>query len=370
MHVEPPDDCGARMFERPPFELDHERKRSLLLPELLRLTAWHAERCPPYAALLRTLRVTATDIRRLEDLCYLPVRLFKLMELQSVSPDEVFKVLLSSGTTSQIPSRIVLDKITAQAQTRALAVILGDFLGKKRLPMVICDNPAVLRDRAAHTARGAGILGMSVFGRDHFYVLDEQMDLRLDALLTYLESHAGEAVFFFGFTFMIWQHLIEALQRRQMRLPSSNGVLIHGGGWKALSERAVDNVQFKAAARDVLGVSRVHNFYGMVEQVGSIYMECEEGHLHAPAFAEVLVRDFRDWSLLPRGKEGVLQTLSILPRSYPGHSLLTEDLAVVLGEDDCPCARKGTYFAIRGRIPSAELRGCSDTYAANAVLPS
>jgi hypothetical protein len=62
----------------------------------------------------------------------------------------------------------------------------------------------------------------------------------------------------------------------------------------------------------------------------------------------------------------VIQTLSLLPRSYPGHSLLTEDLGVVHGQDDCPCGRKGTYFSIVGRIPQAELRGCSDTYAESA----
>ena len=54
----------------------------------------------------------------------------------------------------------------------------------------------------------------------------------------------------------------------------------------------------------------------------------------------------------------------MLPESYPGHSLLTEDEGVILGEDDCPCGRRGKYFKILGRLPQAEIRGCSDTYAA------
>lgn len=54
----------------------------------------------------------------------------------------------------------------------------------------------------------------------------------------------------------------------------------------------------------------------------------------------------------------------MLPHSYPGHSLLTEDEGIILGEDDCPCGRKGKYFKLTGRIKQAELRGCSDTYAA------
>ncbi|MDP7040605.1 MAG: acyl-protein synthetase, partial [Myxococcota bacterium] len=53
---------------------------------------------------------------------------------------------------------------------------------------------------------------------------------------------------------------------------------------------------------------------------------------------------------------------SLLPWSYPGHILLTEDEGEILGEDDCPCGRLGKYFKIHGRIAEAEIRGCSDTH--------
>jgi len=63
------------------------------------------------------------------------------------------------------------------------------------------------------------------------------------------------------------------------------------------------------------------------------------------------------------GEKGIIETVSVLPGSYPGHVLLTEDEGVILGEDDCPCGRLGKYFKIEGRLQNAELRGCSDTYA-------
>lgn len=64
------------------------------------------------------------------------------------------------------------------------------------------------------------------------------------------------------------------------------------------------------------------------------------------------------------GEKGIIQVVSMLPESYPGHSFLTEDEGVILGEDDRPCGRKGKYFKILKRLPNAEIRGCSDTYAA------
>ena len=93
-------------------------------------------------------------------------------------------------------------------------------------------------------------------------------------------------------------------------------------------------------------------------------MECEYGHLHTSVFSDVLILRPLDFSLAEIGEEGIIEVVSVLPESYPGHVLLTEDKGVILGEDDCPCGRKGKYFKINGRLKNAEIRGCSDTYAA------
>ena len=52
--------------------------------------------------------------------------------------------------------------------------------------------------------------------------------------------------------------------------------------------------------------------------------------------------------------------MSLLPLSYPGHNLLTEDMGVIRGIDNCKCGIKGKYFSVIGRVPDSELRGCSD----------
>tara|TARA_A100001015_G_scaffold287890_1_gene358144 strand:+ start:1250 stop:1456 length:207 start_codon:yes stop_codon:yes gene_type:complete len=59
-------------------------------------------------------------------------------------------------------------------------------------------------------------------------------------------------------------------------------------------------------------------------------------------------------------KTGLVQLLSILPTSYPGHSILTQDLGAVFGEDNCKCNLKGKYFKILGRAKKAEIRGCGN----------
>jgi hypothetical protein len=95
-------------------------------------------------------------------------------------------------------------------------------------------------------------------------------------------------------------------------------------------------------------------------------MECQAGYFHAADYSEILIREPRTLDEQPTGKPGLIETLSTIPRSYPGHVLLSEDLGIVHGIDGCPCSRRGTYFSVLGRLPSAELRGCSDTQMAPA----
>jgi phenylacetate-coenzyme A ligase PaaK-like adenylate-forming protein len=287
--------------------------------------------------------------------------LFKTRDLLSVPRGEIVKTLTSSGTGGQAVSRVYLDRETSARQSKTLSKIVSDFTGKARMPMLVVDSPALLRDRAMFSARGAATLGFSMLGRDMTYALDGDMEPDMAAIEPFLDKHDGERVMLFGFTFLIWQNFCEALERKGIKLHMENGALIHGGGWKKLSDLNISSERFNAAVREVTGISRVHNYYGMAEQTGSIFMECEHGRLHASVFSDVLIRDPLDFTLLERGK-GLVQCDSLLPTSYPGHRLLTEDEGEILGEDDCPCGRLGKYFRIHGRIKGAELRGCSDVY--------
>jgi len=349
------------LLQTGPYALPQAEKAQLLLAQLNQLTRHHLERCAEYRRLCTALRPGAVEARSLADVPYLSVGLFKSHRLVSVAEPDVFKTMTSSGTTGQAVSQVVLDRETAQLQARALATIMTHLLGPKRLPMLIVDAAATLRDRQRFSARGAGILGMMNFGRQHCYLLDDEMRLDRARLRAFLARHAGEPWLIFGFTFMVWQYLYQALADGELDL--SGAILVHSGGWKKLSEQAVDGREFRRCLARRLGLTRTHDFYGMVEQAGSVHVEGEDGFLYSPCFADVIIRDVDTWQEAPPGKPGVIEVLSALPLSYPGHALLTEDLGVVHGIDDSQCGRLGKRFSVLGRVPRAELRGCSDTHA-------
>lgn len=347
-----------------PYELNKMDKMALLTKELKELTAWHRDHCTYYGNMLKAMNYNADNVQSYYELPFFPVRMFKQMDLLSVDKKDIFKTMTSSGTTGQAVSKIYVDKETASSQQKVLAKIMSNYIGKKRLPMLIIDSPKVVKDRNLFSARGAAILGLSMLAKERVYALNEDMQLDLSVVEEFLKQHAGERFLIFGFTFMVWQHFYKELVRLNYRPDMSEAFLITGGGWKKLESEHISREEFKEKFRNVCGITHFLDHYGMVEQTGSIYAECECGHLHASIYSDIITRRYQDFSPCEIGEKGIIQVVSVLPRSYPGHSLLTEDEGIILGEDDCPCGRKGKYIQLTGRMKKAELRGCSDTYAA------
>lgn len=350
------------LLQKKPYSMNQEEKEKYYISYMKELTAYHKKFCKSYRNILDMLCYDEKSINELKEIPMIPVTLFKKHGLFSIDEEDIFKVMTSSGTTGQEVSKIFLDKKTAEYQQKTLFNIVSDFIGPKRIPMIIIDSPEVLKNRAMFSARGAGILGFSIFASQRIYALDKEMNFDVEKVKSFLEKHKDEKILIFGFTYMIWEYFYKVLKRECIDIDLSNGILIHGGGWKKLKDKAVSKEEFKSELRNICKIDNVHNYYGMVEQTGCIYMECEYGHLHVSSYSEIITRKMRDFEICDIGEEGVIQVISPMAESYPGHSILTEDKGVILGIDDCPCGRKGKYFEVTGRIKAAEIRGCSDTY--------
>ena len=347
-----------RLLEAPPYSLRQGEKERLLLAGLNELTRFHYEKCRDYARILDAAWGGLGSYGAIEDVPFLPVGLFKERELSSTDGPHI--VLQSSGTSGQVPSRIVVDPETSTRQSRALIATFRPILGDRRLPFLAIDTRDVLKPTNL-TARGAGVLGMMKFGAKATFALSPTLETDLKTVRDFVAAHGGAPFLIFGFTFLVWTKLYEEFRDGELDL--SNAILVHSGGWKKMEERKVPNAEFREALRSRFNLTRIYNFYGFVEQIGSMFVEGPDGLLYPPNFTDVIVRKAGSWEPASLGEEGVLQVVSLLPGSYPGHSVLTEDTGRILAVDNGAEGRFGKAIAVTGRVEKAELRGCSDVVA-------
>ena len=66
---------------------------------------------------------------------------------------------------------------------------------------------------------------------------------------------------------------------------------MHGGGWKKMHKLRVNNNKFKKKIKSLLGLKQVYNYYGMMEQTGSVFLECEKGYFHCSIFSDIFIRN-------------------------------------------------------------------------------
>jgi hypothetical protein len=342
-----------------PYSMDEKIKGLFYKNYLNKLTLHHIKKSKVYKKLINHLGYSKKN--EIDQIPPLPVRLFKKFDLLSVDRSKIIKVLNSSGTSENKTSKIYLDKKNALNQVKVLQKIINKILGNDRLPMLIIDKNIKNINRANFNARVAAINGFSLFGREHTFLLDEKNDINYVELNKFLSKYGKNKFFIFGFTSLIFQNLIERLEINKINSDFKNAILLHGGGWKKLENKKISNVIFKKRIYKKLNLKNVFNYYGLVEQTGSIFVECKCGYFIASNFSEILVRD-SNLNILKNNKKGFLQLFSLLPTSYPGHNILTEDIGEIIDNAKCSCSIKGKRFLVHGRAEKAEIRGCSDAH--------
>jgi len=356
-----------RLLAAATFSLEPDEQQAMLLALLREELAYAAEQNPRFGNYLDAWPIDYRTAGSIADLPYLPAAAFKAdPPLMLAHPGSIIRTLASSATTGQTPSRVVLDADTSKRMVKGLTSIIKDFIGPKRRPYLIIDTPETLAAPAELGARGAAIQGLRPFSTEVVFCLKGGSGGKLEiderALLEFAERWGQEEVLVYGFTYVVWQHFVLPLRDKGIRLEMPHVRLLHSGGWKRLQDQAVTRTTFDSGVAGVFGCdeSRVVDFYGMVENVGVIYPDCEYGNKHAPAFAAVIVRDPLTLRPVEPGGHGLVQVCSALPTSFPGYLVLTNDIGEVIRYDGCPCGRRGICFRFVKRVPKVEVRGCGN----------
>ena len=349
-----------KIFSLEPFSLSKKNKDNWYFSSQKKLSKYHYKNCKEYKMITDRVFKDINACKKLSELPFVHTKIFKEFNLKSVKISSLTKTLVSSGTSNQILSQINIDRKTSLLQSRALLNIFSSIV-KEKVTIFFLANPSTLTGESSLSAKGAAIRGFSQLSKNSVYLLDKKNNLKIGRLEKFLKINPEEKFIIFGFTSLVWFSLINKMNEKKIQIKENLGILIHGGGWKKLKDEAVSRNVFNNNVAKTLGIKNIYNYYGMVEQTGSVFLECEFGYFHTSVFSDVYIRD-HNLNLAKNKNQGLIQVLSLLPLSYPGHNILTEDLGMIMGEDNCKCGRQGKFFSVMGRVPGTELRGCSDVY--------
>ena len=348
-----------KIIGKNPYSLNKLQKKNLIKKNLLILDKHHYKNCKNYKKLINSFNLNYKNkYSNIEDFQMLPVKIFKKFDLLSVNKKKIVKELISSGTSGQKVSKIFLDKENSKNQMKVLTKIVENKIGNQRLPMLIIDKKPSITDRSFFNAKSAAIFGFSLFGKNYCYLINEKNEIDYKLLNTFLKKFDNKKFLIFGFTSFIYKYLIIKM-KNNLKINFNNGILIHGGGWKKLEYRKISGDLFKKKLEKKLNLKKIFNYYGMVEQTGSIFIECNHGYFHTTIFSDIFIRD-HNFVIQKFNKKGLIQLISLIPSSYPGHNIITEDIGEIKGDGDCKCGLNGKYFLVHGRAKEAEIRGCSD----------
>lgn len=359
----------ADLLSLKPYAARYEEKWQKLHPVLQDAFDWHLAHAEGFRRFCANRGIrSGADILSRDGIPGLPVAAFKEHSqlLTSVAEHSLTGRLMSSAT-SGVASVIEMDRETSRRQVRALAAVLGDVLGPVRRPFIVMDaDPRVGTAGAARVAATRGFLNLAS-SVTYGLIQDSRGGLEVDirAIESALEAAhaANQPVVVFGFTFVLFTDVLQAMERRGFRVVLPPGsFVVHIGGWKRLADQAVTREEFNALTSRILGVphAAVIDFYGFTEQMGITYPDVGGGEMMVPLFSDVVVRDPLTLEPKPDGSEGVLQFITPVPHSYAGISVLTDDVGVVTERDATRGGRHGTLFRVLGRLKKAEVRGCGD----------
>ena len=350
------------------YSIPQNEKESFLLSKLKDICEFHSKNCSEYSRFFNHF----PKAESLAEVPFLPVGIFKEFDLVSHPKEDISVVVKSSATTSGTPSKVYVDKETAKYQKLSVFNIFSDYIGNKARPYIIFDTRKTAVGSGI-SARGAALMSLMGHASKFFFVMDDNqgiLTLNRDLLqeaLDYAKKGCGSFIAY-GFTYILYQAHLEIVKLGLDLKKDWNHketFFLHSGGWKKLTSMAVEKVDYNKMISDLWGLNEqnVIDFYGMAEQVGIVYPDCEAGFKHVPYFADIIVRDQITLNPVPQGQIGLIQLISLLGQGGPSHSVLTEDLGEQVCNDNCSCGRLGKAFRFKGRVKKAEVRGCGDIYS-------
>ena len=297
----------------------------------LELFRFQAQRCQPYRRYVELLGVDVETVRRVEDIPFMPIELFKTEKVYcgEGEPEIVFT---SSNTGSTVASRHYMASL--QTYRRAFTEAFKLFYGEPNKWSIYGLLPNYLEREGSSLVYMVDRL-IAEAGSGGFYLHDYKQ------LIADMEADPKPKILL-GVSYALW----DLAERYAPKF--SDVVVMETGGMKGRREE-ISKAELHAILTEGFGVERIASEYGMAELTSQAYSE-GEGLFKSPPWMRVLVRDVNDpfdhSTTLRRGGIDIVDLANLSSCAF----IQTQDLGEVYEDGS---------FRVVGRITGSDIRGCN-----------
>jgi len=291
-----------------------------------------------YAQFLELLRVAPASVRRMEDIPYLPIALFKRYALQSGDWEPV-RTFTSSGTTGANTSRHPLrnEAVYRTNARRAFEAQYGPLANRPVLALL----PAYLeRTGSSLVFMADDFIRQSGHELSGFF-LDNLRELYKK--LSWLQvNHEGPPPLLIGVSFA----LLDLAEGHPFDL--SKFIIMETGGMKG-RRREMTRQELHSTLSEAFNVQHVHSEYGMTELLSQAYAPRAGIFVPAPTLSTSTRQITDPFTRTAPGKTGALNLID----------LANLDTISFIATDDLGRIHPDGTFEVLGRMDASDVRGCN-----------
>ncbi|MDX5339511.1 MAG: acyl transferase [Cyclobacteriaceae bacterium] len=293
---------------------------------------------PIYQKYIKARSIEVSQIRKLDEIPFLPIRFFKDWEVVCGNADEFEGFYSSSGTTGTITSKHYYwsESWYLEHSRRIFESVFGSLKDFHVLALL----PAYLeRPGSSLVAMAKYFIENSESDYSGFYLYNQ------DELLATLAKlkHGNRKVLLLGVTFA----LLDLAESGKKFEPMNQLLVMETGGMKGRRKEMIRE-ELHDTLRNFFQVPSIHSEYGMTELLSQAY-SLGEGKFKLPVSMQVKLRDVNDplsWSNRSQGGINVIDLANFHSCSF----IETQDL----GKFD-----PDGMLEVLGRFDNSEVRGCN-----------
>ncbi|MBU2939052.1 acyl transferase [Lacinutrix sp. C3R15] len=289
-----------------------------------------------YRSFCDLLYIHPSDVKRIEDIPFLPISFFKTHEVLSTK-DKIQETFTSSGTTGSITSKHQVTNVSIYEESFLKG--FKHFYGNIEDYTILALLPNYLeREGSSLIYMVNDLINKSKKPESGFY-LNNLSDLK-----TKLETldNQGEKVLLIGVSFA----LLDLVESHTFKL--NNTIIMETGGMKGRRKELIRE-ELHAILKQGFGVQNIHSEYGMTELLSQAY-STGNGVFKCPNWMQVVTRDIEDaLTIQSAGKTGGINVID-LANVNSCSFIATQDLGKVSNDGS---------FQILGRFDHSDIRGCN-----------